>query len=135
MQAIDPVVWKETKYIALWSLVFSAVMQAVFLIIGMWDNTVLLGNLLGYAAIVLNYFGIGLTVQKALTKETKEAKQTMQLSSTVRMLLLFGVAVIGVTVPVFHMVASLIPLLFPRIAITLRMFGNKNQVEEGKNEQ
>ena len=97
--------------------------------------TVLLGNLLGYAAIVLNYFGIGLTVQKALTKETKEAKQTMQLSSTVRMLLLFGVAVIGVTVPVFHMVASLIPLLFPRIAITLRMFGNKNQVEEGKNEQ
>ena len=134
MQAIDPVVWKETKYIALWSLVFSAVMQAVFLIIGMWDYTVLLGNLLGYAAIVLNYFGIGLTVQKALTKETKEAKQTMQLSSTVRMLLLFGVAVIGVTVPVFHMVASLIPLLFPRIAITLRMFGNKNQVEEGKNE-
>ena len=125
MQAIDPVVWKETKYIALWSLVFSAVMQAVFLIIGMWDYTVLLGNLLGYAAIVLNYFGIGLTVQKALTKETKEAKQTMQLSSTVRMLLLFGVAVIGVTVPVFHMVASLIPLLFPRIAITLRMFGNK----------
>ena len=70
MQAIDPVVWKETKYIALWSLVFSAVMQAVFLIIGMWDYTVLLGNLLGYAAIVLNYFGIGLTVQKALTKET-----------------------------------------------------------------
>ena len=135
MQAIDPVVWKETKYIALWSLVFSAVMQAVFLIIGMWDYTVLLGNLLGYAAIVLNYFGIGLTVQKALMKETKEAKQTMQLSSTVRMLLLFGVAVIGVTVPVFHMVASLIPLLFPRIAITLRMFGNKNQVEEGKNEQ
>ena len=125
MQAIDPVVWKETKYIALWSLVFSAIMQAVFLIIGKWDYTVLLGNLLGYAAIVLNYFGIGLTVQKALTKETKEAKQTMQLSSTVRMLLLFGVAVIGVTVPVFHMVASLIPLLFPRIAITLRMFGNK----------
>ena len=135
MQAIDPVVWKETKYIALWGLILSAVMQAVFLIIGKWDYTVLLGNLLGYAAIVLNYFGIGLTVQKALTKETKEAKQTMQLSSTVRMLLLFGVAVIGVTVPVFHMVASLIPLLFPRIAITLRMFGNKNQVEEGKNEQ
>ena len=100
-------------------------MQAVFLIIGRWDYTVLLGNLLGYVAIVLNHFGIGLTVQKALEKEEKEAKQTMQLSSTVRMLLLFGVAVIGVTVPVFHMVASLIPLLFPRIAITLRMFGVK----------
>ena len=135
MQAIDPVVWKETKYIALWGLILSAVMQAVFLIIGKWDYTVLLGNLLGYAAIVLNYFGIGLTVQKALEKEPKEAKQTMQLSSTVRMLLLFGVAVIGVTVPVFHMIASLVPLLFPRIAITLRMFERKKTAEEGEHEQ
>ena len=135
MQPIDPVVWKETKYIALWGLILSAVMQAVFLIIGKWDYTVLLGNLLGYAAIVLNYFGIGLTVQKALEKEPKEAKQTMQMSSTVRMLLLFGVAVIGVTVPVFHMIASLVPLLFPRIAITLRMFEHKKTAEEGEHEQ
>jgi len=136
MQAIDPVVLKETKYIALWSLVFSAIMQAVFLVIGRWDYTVILGNLLGYAAIVLNYFGIGLTVQKALEKEEKEAKQTMKLSNTVRMLFLFCVAVIGVTVPVFHMVAALVPLLFPRIAIALRMIGNKkDQTEEGEHEQ
>ena len=135
MQRIDPVVIKETKYVALWSLVLSAVMQAVFLIIGRWDYTVLLGNLLGYVAIVLNHFGIGLTVQKALEKEEKEAKQTMQLSSTVRMLLLFCVAVIGVTVPVFHMIASLVPLLFPRIAITLRMFEHKKTAKEGEYEQ
>ena len=135
MQTIDPVVIKETKYIALWGLVLSAVMQAVFLVIGEWDYTVLLGNLLGYVAIVLNYFGIGLTVQKALEKEEKDAKQTMKLSSTVRMLLLFGVAVVGVTVPVFHMVASLVPLLFPRVAIAFRMFGNKKQGKEGEDER
>ena len=136
MQAIDPVARKETKYIALWALVFSAIMQAVFLVIGAWDYTVILGNLLGYAAIVLNYFGIGLTVQKALEKDEKDAKQTMKLSNTVRMLFLFCVAVIGVTVPVFHMIVVLIPLLFPRIAIALRMLGNKkDQVEEGEHEQ
>jgi L-asparagine transporter-like permease len=125
MQAIDPVVWKETKYIALWGLILSAVMQAVFLIIGEWDYTVLLGNLLGYAAIVLNYFGIGLTVQKALEKDEKDAKQTMKLSNTVRMLFLFVVVVIGVAVECFHMWAVLIPLLFPRIAIALRMLQKK----------
>jgi amino acid permease len=111
-------------------------MQAVFLVIGAWDYTVILGNLLGYAAIVLNYFGIGLTVQKALEKDEKDAKQTMKLSNTVRMLFLFCVAVIGVTVPVFHMVAVLVPLLFPRIAIAFRMLGNKkDQAEEGEHEQ
>ena len=55
-------------------------MQAVFLIIRMWDYTVILGNLLGAAVNVLNFFLMALTVQKAVEKEEKEAKQTMKLS-------------------------------------------------------
>ena len=43
---IDPTVLKETGYIAAWVLVFSALTQAIFLMIGKWDITVLLGNLL-----------------------------------------------------------------------------------------
>ena len=125
MQKIDPVVLKETKYIAVWGLVLSAVMQAVFLILNLWDYTVLLGNLLSYGAVVLNYFGIGITVQKAVEKDEKDAKQTMKLSNTVRMLFLFVVVVIGVVVECFHMWAVLIPLLFPRIAIALRMLQTK----------
>ncbi len=135
MQKIDQTVFKETKYIALWTLVFSAVMQAVFLVINMWDYTVLLGNLLGASAAVLNYFGIGLSVQRALEKEPKDAKQSMRLSSSARMLFLFCVAIVGVTLPCFHRVASLVPLLFPRVAIAFRMLGNKKQVEEGENEE
>ena len=41
MKKLDATVRQETKYIAVWVLLFSAVMEAVFLIIGKWDYTVL----------------------------------------------------------------------------------------------
>jgi hypothetical protein len=46
MKKIEPVVYKETLNIAIWTLILSAIMQAVFLVIGKWDYTVLLGNVL-----------------------------------------------------------------------------------------
>ena len=46
MKKINKVIWLETFYIAAWTLIFSMLMQAVFLVID-WDYTVLLGNLLG----------------------------------------------------------------------------------------
>ncbi|MBQ8449027.1 MAG: ATP synthase subunit I [Clostridia bacterium] len=124
---IDRVVLQETAYIAVWTLILSAVMQAVFLIIGMWDYTVILGNLLGAAANMLNFFLMALTVQKALEKEEKEAKQTMKLSHSLRMLMLFVAAVLGIVLPCFNTFASVIPFFFTRIAIMFRQFfGNKN---------
>ena len=118
---------QETAYIAVWTLILSAVMQAVFLIIGMWDYTVILGNLLGAAANMLNFFLMALTVQKALEKEEKEAKQTMKLSHSLRMLMLFVAAVLGIVLPYFNTFASVIPFFFTRIAIMFRQFfGNKN---------
>ena len=132
MKKIDRTVIKETVYIASWILVFSMLMQAVFLVLSQWSYTVLLGNLLGAGAAVLNFFLMGLSVQKALEKnEEKDAKQVLRLSRTLRMLFFFVVAVIGVTVPCFHYVAVLIPLLFPRIAIMFRpMFDKKMNREE-----
>ena len=49
MKRIDQTVLTETGYIAVWEVIFSVLMQAVFLIAGIWDYTVLLGNLLGAA--------------------------------------------------------------------------------------
>lgn len=120
MQKIDRVVIKETAYIAAWVLIFSALMQAVFLLIGKWDWTVLLGNILSGAVTILNFFLLGLTVQKAVTKEEKEAKGTLKLSQTLRFLMLVVVAVLGVVLPCFNIYTTLIPFLFPRVAIALR---------------
>lgn len=120
MKALDLTVKRETAYILTISLLCSMLLQAVFLIIGQWDYTVLLGNVVGLAAAVGNFLLLGITVQNALGKDEKEARDRMRLSHMLRTLMLFIVALIGYLVPVFHILALVIPYLFPRIAIALR---------------
>ena len=122
---IDPTVRRETVYIAVCVAVLSALMEAVFLIIGQWDYTVLLGNLLSGAAAIGNFFLMGLTVQKAVGKEEKQAAGYMKLSQMLRMLMLFVAAALGVALSCFNTWTALIPLFFPRIAITLQPFIRK----------
>lgn len=120
MKKIDATVLKETGYIAICTALCSALMQAVFLLIGQWDYTVLFGNLVGFLAAVGNFFLLGLTVQTVVTTEEKQGQHLMKLSQVLRFLLLFVVALVGCLVPVFHTVAVIVPYLFPRIAIALR---------------
>lgn len=134
MHSIDPVIKKETKYIAVWVLLLSALMQAVFLVIGQWDLTVLLGNLLSAAAVIGNFFAMALTVARAVDKDKKDAAQLMKLSSTARFLVLFLIVLVGVLLDCFNLWTVLIPLLFPRIAIAFRSLFDRKKGEEGANE-
>jgi len=120
LDKIDRTVLKETGFIAVWVTVLSVLMQAVFLLLGFWDYTVLLGNLLGGIAAVGNFFLMGLTVQKAVLQDEKQAATTMKGSQSLRMVLLFAVAALGALAPCFHVLGVLIPLFFPRIAIAIR---------------
>lgn len=151
---VDPVVKKETKTMALGVAVLSLIMLAVFAFLKKLDYTVITGTLLGMAAAIANFFLMALSVQKSaekmnnvslpkaeetedgeeadetketpLSPEAKEAKKFMQASYTGRMLLLVLVAVIAVTVPVFHPVACLLVLLFPRIVVyAVQLIRNK----------
>lgn len=117
---LDATVKRETKFIALFTAVLSLLMQSVFLIIGKWDYTVLLGNLLGYLAGLGNFVLLGITVQNAVTKSEDDAKKLIKLSQQLRLFGMLGIALIGYLVPVFHIIAVIIPFLFPRIAIALR---------------
>lgn len=127
MGKIDNTVWKETKYIAGFVLVLSVVMQAVFLALGKWNYTVLLANLLSGLAGILNFFMMGITVQKALTKEEKDAKAAMKVSQMYRTLFLAVILILGFTLPCFDMWATVIPFFFPRIAIAFRPFFDKKK--------
>lgn len=117
---VDPVVLKETRYIAAVVLILSALMQAVFLILGKWDYTVLLGNLYGLALAVGNFFLMGLTVQKCLTLEPDNAKKKMQFSQQMRLLMLLVFCMIGAALNCFNTIALLVPQFFPRIGVTIR---------------
>ena len=127
MAKINDVVVKETKYIAYFVILFSVIMESVFLVMQKWDYRVLLGNLLSGTAVVLNFLFMGISIQKALEKDEKDAKTAIKASQSLRTFFLFVVVAIGVAVPIFNIWSSLIPLLFPRIAIALRPLFNRKE--------
>ena len=102
------------------ALLLCVLMQSVFLIIKAWDYTVLLGTLLGFLAAVGNFLLMGITVQNALDKSEKEAADLMKVSQRGRLFMLFAVALLAYLVPVFNIIAAVIPMIFPRIAVALR---------------
>ena len=142
MIRVQETVRKETLRIAAGTAVLTVLMVAVFLLLGMFDWTVLLGAVYGCFFAVLNFFLMALAVQKAaesmngvqlppeeevpegeeapekpLSPQAQEAKKRMQLSYHLR---------IGVAAPCFHAVAALVPLLFPRLVIMVIGFTQKN---------
>lgn len=109
---------RETAHIALGVLAFSAVMNFVFLLLGHWDITVLWGNLLGGGFAVLNFFLLGLSIQKlAAAADEKRGRAALQLSYSTRMLATVLVAALAVALPCFCWPAAVIPLFFPRLTI------------------
>lgn len=131
MVKADKTVIKETVYITVWEVIFSFIMQAVFILSGNWNYTVLLGNLLGALIMILNFFFMGITVQKAVSADEIEAKKLMKLSQSLRTLFIFVAVVIGVVLPCFSTLATIIPLFFPRVAIALRpLWKDKHDVKE-----
>ena len=106
---VDAEVARSTRYIALIVLIGSLLLQAVFLLIGKWDYTVLLGNLLGAATAIGNFFIMAQTVSKALSQGDKDnASKKTQLSRSLRMLMMALICVVPiVAVLVFLLVEAI----------------------------
>ena len=119
MAKIDGVVAKETRYIAGITIILSILMEAVFLIIGMWSYKVLIGNILGAGVAVANFLLMGITVQNAVQKDEKDAASLMKVSQMLRNLMLLITALLAFLLPFINPAAAIIPLFLPRIAILL----------------
>ena len=120
-----------TSYIALATLIMSALMEAVFLIIGRWDLTVLFGNLLGAGVGILNFFLMGLGLQKALDKDEKDAKATVAFSHTMRFFLLALVLILAAVLDWFNLLAAVISLIMPTAAVYMSaMVSKKKGIQE-----
>lgn len=115
---VQEAIRRETGHIALGTLAFSVVMELVFLAMSRWSLGVLWGNLLGGGWAVLNFFLLGLTVQRIAEEEDeKRAKLKQRSSYSLRMLLTLGVIVLAIQLPFITWPAAVIPLLFPRLTI------------------
>ena len=121
MAKLDPVVKKETASVAVWVLAGCMLIQGVCLVAGWWSLPVLLGALLGGVTAVGNFLLMCRMVQKAVTQTEKQAKNTVQLSQGLRLMMQGLILVLAAVLPqTFNIWTTAIPLLIPRIAITVR---------------
>lgn len=124
---IQPAVKKETKRVAAAVAVELALMWIIFGVLHFtmpdkvpFDYRVILGGLGGGAVAVLNFFLMGLTVQKvAASTDEDSARLRMKASYSQRMLLQMAWVIAAIVAPCFQFAAGIIPLLFPGTAIKL----------------
>ena len=127
MSKLSPAVKKETLRVGVMTAVGTALMIIGFLIGHQivpdkipFDYRVFLGGLGGGIIAVLNFFLMGLTVQKvANTQDEGMARSIMKASYSRRMLLQMAWVVVAIVAPIFQPVAGIIPLLFPSLGIKL----------------
>lgn len=127
---IDPTVKRMTIYIAVCTLVLSVLMEAVYLVIGAWHFGVLWGNLMGVFVAVLNFFLMGLSIQRSLTLAPEDASKFMRLSQSLRLLMILVFGAVCAVLPMADLLAMLLPQFFPRIGTMLwprfeKRFGTK----------
>lgn len=118
---------KEIKKMAVGILALTVIMVAAFALAGFFSMGVVYGAALGAGFAFLNFFLLALSVQKAASSSPKAAQGTMGASYLARYFLTGAVVVLGIKLPVFNYLAVVIPLIFPRIIITLgALFASRN---------
>lgn len=129
---IDGTVKKETAYVAVAEAILIAIMLAVYLIISKFTPNVLFAALTSGAVAVLNFFVMGLTVQKAVTvDDDSDRRKLIRASQLVRLLVMGVVVIVCAVFPKFDIFALFIPLFFPRLFAQAR--GIYGAVKNGKN--
>ena len=142
----DRTVIRQTARVAAGVFALVAVMLAVYAVLGRLNARVALGGIYTGALTVLNFFIMGLTVQgvtnRAAEKErneqeladlTIEMKNRMKLSYNVRMIALFALLVVGLSVFKFDPLATILPVVFPTVVIRILqiMEARRPSVSEG----
>ncbi len=124
---IAPAVRKETKRVAIMTLIGVILMIVVFCILHqIWpdyipfDYTVFLGGIVGGIVGVANFFLMGLTVQDvANTTDEELARSKMRASYMRRSTMQLFWAVIAIIAPCFQFMAGILPILFPSAGLKI----------------
>ena len=109
---------KETKRIAVGTVIMLVVMLAVYAVLGKFTVGVLIGGLLGSVYAIFNFFMLGMTLQKAASMTDQQmAHMKVRSSYSTRMIGMLVLAVVAFALPFVEGIPCLIALLFPRATI------------------
>ena len=131
---VQPAVKQETKRIIKITIVGLILMWILFAVLHFampdkvpLDYTVFLGGIGGGAVAVLNFFLMGLAVQKAASASDEgTARMKLKASYSQRFLMQILWVILAIVAPCFHFVAGIAPLLFPGTGIKIMgIFHNK----------
>ncbi len=124
-------IFSQALTLLLGELLLSAVMVAVFALLGYYSTGVLLGATVGALIATLNHtilvIGVVLASQKAENQDVKGGQAAIQLSYMGRLLGLFLILVLCAKSEIFNLPALVIPLLFSRPILTVTDYINQKK--------
>ena len=127
LENVQPAVKKETKRVVMITGAGLILMWILFAILHFtmpdkvpFDYTVILGGIGGGAIAVLNFFLMGLAVQKAASATDEgTARMKLKASYSQRFMMMILWVIVAIVAPCFQFVAGIAPLLFPGTGIKI----------------
>ena len=121
LENVQPAVQKETKRVEMLTGAGLILMWILFAILHFtmpdkvpFDYTVILGGIGGGVIAVLNFFLMGLAVQKAASATDEgTARMKLKASYSQRFMMMILWVIVAIVAPCFQFVAGIAPLLFP----------------------
>ena len=121
LENVQPAVKKETKRVVMITGAGLILMWILFAILHFtmpdkvpFDYTVILGGIGGGAIAVLNFFLMGLAVQKAASATDEgTARMKLKASYSQRFMMMILWVIVAIVAPCFQFVAGIAPLLVP----------------------
>ncbi len=127
-------VLRQTGIVALGELLGVAAMVGIFALLGVFDNTVLLGGIVGGVVAVANFFamaiGVNLAADKAQNQDVKGGQATIKASYILRLLVMALVLFAFARSGLCNVIALVVPLIFVRITLTVAEFFRRKPGEE-----
>ena len=121
LENVQPAVKKETKRVVMITGAGLILMWILFAILHFtmpdkvpFDYTIILGGIGGGVIAVLNFFLMGLAVQKAASATDEgTARMKLKASYSQRFMMMILWVIVAIVAPCFQLVAGIAPLLFP----------------------
>ena len=121
LENVQPAVKKETKRVVMITGAGLILMWILFAILLFtmpdkvpFDYTVILGGIGGGVIAVLNFFLMGIAVQKAASATDEgTARMKLKASYSQRFMMMILWVIVAIVAPCFQFVAGIAPLLFP----------------------
>lgn len=130
------IVFHETAVVTVGQVICVAVMFGIYALLNLFDNTVLLGGIVGGLLAILNFLfmaiGVSLAADKAQAQDVKGGKGLVRMSMMLRYVVLLVVLFACAKSDLFDVFSLVIPLVFVRPTLTIAEFFRRKTGEENK---